>query len=110
MTIPQQTPTNSGIQEMTRLVIPLPKDVYLFLQSRGLPRELLTEEARRALAVRLFQTKALSLGRSAKVAGLGIWDFIDLLGERGIPVVDYGDEELATEFETVNELAGELGP
>jgi len=113
MAIPQQKLTNKGItrgsQKATRLEIPLPEDVYLVLQSRGFPREVLTAEARRALAARLFQTKALSLGRSAKVADLGIWDFIDLLGERGIPVVDYSDEELAAEFEAVDELAGELG-
>ena len=97
-------------QKGMRLEIPLPEDVYLSLQSRGFPRDVLTAEAQCALAVRLFQTKTLSLGRAAKAAGLGLWDFIDLLGERGIPVVDYGEEELAAEFEAVNELARELEP
>lgn len=82
----------------------LPEDVYQTLQARGVFRENLSREARRLLAMRFYQERALSLGQAARLADLGRWEFIELLSDNGIPVVDYTPEELEAEFEAVAHL------
>lgn len=52
----------------------------------------------RALALRLFEDRHLSLTQAAKVAGMIPEDFIALLGEAGVPAVDHSPEELEEEF------------
>lgn len=51
-----------------------------------------------ALAVNLFTSKALSLGMAARVARMARLDFAELLGELGVPVVDYDASELVDEL------------
>ena len=87
----------------------VPEDVYLVLLSHGLSQEALAAEARELLGMKLYATKVLSLGKAARLAGLSRWDFIDLLGENDIPVIDYSDEELDLEFESLVTLEEELG-
>ena len=87
----------------------VPEDVYLTLRARGLFREALAEESRRLLAIRYFQDRVLSLGKAARLAGLTRWQFIELLSDSGVAVIDYSDEELETEFGAVDEIAAELG-
>lgn len=55
-----------------------------------------------------YQDRVLSLGQAAKLAGLGRWEFIDLLSENHQPVIDYGHDELQSEFAAVEQLAAEL--
>lgn len=66
------------------LTIPLPLDA-------GLPEALLE------LAVALYESDQVSLGRAAEVAGLPYSQMIDALGRRGLPVVRYGIEDLDRE-------------
>lgn len=54
----------------------------------------------RALALRLFAGRHLTLAQAAKVAGLSLDGFIDLLGALGVTAVDYPPEELADELDT----------
>ena len=51
----------------------------------------------RALALRLFEQRLLTLTQAARVAGTPPEDFIALLGEAGIPAVDYPPDELDDE-------------
>lgn len=51
-----------------------------------------------AVAARLYENEAVSLGRAAKIAGLSISEFIDRLGALKIPVVRYSAEELEREL------------
>lgn len=53
----------------------------------------------RALALVLVEAGHLSIARAAKVAGLVLEEFIELLGEHGIPAVDYPKAELAEELQ-----------
>ena len=48
-----------------------------------------------ALAVKLFDEEALSLGKAAKLAGVSQSEFINHLGALKIPLARYGAEELA---------------
>ncbi len=70
-----------------------------------IPREILhatrmtPEEMKRELAVALFQLGKLSFGKAREMAGMTVWAFQQLLGNRGIAVhyevADY-EEDLAT--------------
>ncbi|MBK6787556.1 MAG: UPF0175 family protein [Betaproteobacteria bacterium] len=65
-----------------------------------------TPEALLELAVALYESDQISLGRAAEVAGLPYSSMIDELGRRGIPAVRYSVEDLDRELEHVSSLAG----
>ncbi|HEX4495239.1 MAG TPA: UPF0175 family protein [Thermoanaerobaculia bacterium] len=52
----------------------------------------------RAMALNLFESGQATLSQSARVAGLPIVDFLELLSSAGIPAVDYPPEELEQEL------------
>ena len=54
------------------------------------------------LAESLYRTGAISLGKSAKLAGLSIAEFSEYLSRLGIAVVDYPAEELESELDYFN--------
>jgi antitoxin (DNA-binding transcriptional repressor) of toxin-antitoxin stability system len=62
-------------------------------------QRLLDQGVHRALALRLFEGWQLTLAQAAKVAGLSLDAFIDLLGSLGLAAVDYPPEELAGELD-----------
>ena len=82
----------------------LPQDIYLTLQASGLFREALARKSQHLLAIYCYQQRLLSLGKAARLAELNRWDFIDLLAEHNIPVINYSDDELAAEFAAVEQL------
>jgi predicted HTH domain antitoxin len=51
----------------------------------------------RALALHLFEAGLVTLARGAKLAGLSIEDFIELLGATGVDAVRYSPDELEAE-------------
>lgn len=61
-------------------------------------RRLLDLGVHRALALRLFEGRQLTLAQAAKVAGLSLDGFIDLLGSLALVAVDYPAEDLAAEL------------
>ncbi|MCX7839988.1 MAG: UPF0175 family protein [Anaerolineae bacterium] len=95
--------------QMIVVETPVPEDIYLTLRARGLFREELVNQSRRLLALRFYQDRVLSLGKAARLAGLNRWEFIDLLADNGIAVIDYSDDELAHEVTAVETLNRELG-
>lgn len=60
---------------------------------------LLRHGVHRALALHLFESGRMTLAQAAKVAGLSIEEFVALLGEAGIPAVDYAPDELKEELD-----------
>lgn len=87
---------------------PMPEDVYRVLQTHGIFRENLVEQAQRLLAMRFYRERVLSLGKAARLAGLDRWAFIEYLSENQTPVLDFDDEELQAEFAAVEEIQAEL--
>lgn len=68
-------------------------------------QELLQEQ----VVLRLFEQGDISSGYAAELLGITKFDFIELLGKRGIPVFNYGSkEELEQEFQTVQDLRQQL--
>jgi predicted HTH domain antitoxin len=60
---------------------------------------LLDQGVHRALALSLFEQRQVTLAQAAKVAGLSLDAFIDLLAPLGLAAVDYPAEELADELD-----------
>jgi len=54
----------------------------------SLSEHLLAHGVNRALALHLFEAHQVSLAQAAKISNLSLEDFIDLLGQAGIPAVD----------------------
>lgn len=61
------------------------------------------EELRLELAVHLFQTGRLSFGKAREMAGLAVWEFLQLLGSRGIPL-HYGPDDYEADLRTLEDL------
>ena len=67
-----------------------------------IPREIIqsarltTQDLKRELALLLFQQNKISFGKAKELAGLNVWTFQQLLGERGInihyDVDDFNDD------------------
>ena len=63
-----------------------------------LPIDVTEDEARLALAVRLYEKGRISLGRAAMIAGFSKRAFVDVLGREGVAICNYTVEDLAEEF------------
>jgi antitoxin (DNA-binding transcriptional repressor) of toxin-antitoxin stability system len=57
-------------------------------------RQLLDLGVHRALALKLYEGRNLTMAQAAKVAGMPLDEFIDLLGTVGLAAVDYPPDEL----------------
>jgi len=54
-------------------------------------------------ALKLYQNRKISLGKAAELSALSIWEFLEHLSQRKIPL-DYDLEDLKSDLETVKEL------
>ena len=90
---------------MATLTIELPQELESTLRAAGYTPERLSEETRRSLAIALFARKVLSLEQAARLSDMSQWEFIPFLGEHGIPVADYDQEEVKRETETAQWLS-----
>lgn len=89
-------------------IIDLPDDLYRSLSAFGLTKEKIAAESRKLLAVKLFKEKLLSFGKAAALSGLNKWEFVDLLGESGVSVIDYDRDELKREIKTAERFSKRL--
>lgn len=62
-----------------------------------------SDDLRPALARALYEAGVVSLGRAARIAGMHYGDFINLLGNWGVPVIRYSDDDLLGELEMVKQ-------
>jgi prevent-host-death family protein len=60
---------------------------------------LLADGVHRSLAVHLFEAGQATLAQAARLAGLPVERFLEVLSEAGVPAVSYLREELAAEVE-----------
>lgn len=61
-------------------------------------------QIRATLAIHLFIVGEISLGRAADLAGERRADFVSLLKELGVPVVQYGKEQYEQDLESIQAL------
>jgi len=62
-----------------------------------LPPQVSAEEARVLLAMKLYETGRLSLGKAAEFSGYSKRTFMEMLGKAGVAVFDHPADELADE-------------
>jgi predicted HTH domain antitoxin len=78
----------------------LPEAVILHLNPGQTPAE---ADLRLALAAALFKAGTLSMGRAARVAGVGVAGLVTHLSRLGIPVVQGDRAQAASDLETLDE-------
>jgi len=76
--------------------IQYPKNLPDVLQ---VTRQAFEDEARMAMAVKLFELKRLSSGMAAALAGCSRTDFLLNLHRFNVPMIDLEEEELLTDME-----------
>lgn len=89
-------------------IIDLPDHLYRTLSAHGLSKEVISREARKLMALKCYKERILSLGKSAEFSGLSLWNFIEFLGENGVAVVDYDDEQLKYELCSIEQIGKAL--
>lgn len=63
--------------------------------------QLLNLGVNKSLAFHLFEKKIVTLSQAAKIAGLSIDEFLDILKGTDIDVVDYPENEVDTDLENI---------
>ena len=64
----------------------------------GRTREQFEQEARWAMAVKLFELQRLSSGMAAALLGVDRVTFLLKLGDYGVPMIDISEEELLSDM------------
>jgi predicted HTH domain antitoxin len=77
------------------LTIPYPET---FPDALGHTREQFEQEAKWAMAVKLFELKRLSSGMAAAIVGVDRVAFLLKLGEYGVPLIDLTEAELLSDL------------
>ncbi|MBD3231024.1 MAG: hypothetical protein GF329_22785 [Candidatus Lokiarchaeota archaeon] len=54
-------------------------------------------------ALKLYQNKKISLGKAAEICSLSIWEFLDKLAEKKIPL-NYDVDDLLDDIKTIEDL------
>ncbi|MDT8391574.1 MAG: UPF0175 family protein [Lentisphaeria bacterium] len=81
---------------MNQLSIQYPGELPDVLQES---KEEFENEARMAMAVKLFERKRISSGIAASMAGFDRVSFLLKLAEYGVPMIDLSEEELAQDID-----------
>jgi prevent-host-death family protein len=63
--------------------------------------QLLNLGVNKSLALHLFEKKIVTLSQAAKISGLSIDEFLDILKGTDIDVVDYPENEVDTDLENI---------
>jgi predicted HTH domain antitoxin len=84
-----------------KLTFDVPVDILAALK---IGTQALETDMRRTLAVRYYKNKRLSLGKSAKLAGMNRLDFMDYLATEGSVVFDHDEGDLQEELKGMNTL------
>lgn len=64
-----------------------------------LPSHVPEEEARLLLSIKLYESKRISLGKAAELAGYSKRSFMDLLSQKGISVINISPDALDRELD-----------
>lgn len=70
----------------------------IWLDALQVTQDSFEEEAKMAMAVKLFETKRLSSGMAAKLAGIPRILFLLKLHQYGVPMMDLDEEECAEDI------------
>ncbi len=86
----------------TTIEIKVPDSI---LQVLGIDRKNLSKLLKLELATHYFEKGKLSFGQAREMAEVSVYDFIDFLRQRGIPL-HYDLAELEDDLQTIERLSG----
>ena len=86
---------------MRTVSIPISDEVFYVLKKDVINIQF---DMMKSLAMQYCKERQLSLGLSAKMAGMTKNDFVELLGRNNIDIYQYTDEELQEEFDLVDRI------
>jgi len=86
------------------VVIIVPGDI---VDNLRIPPEEASERLRIELALRLYEKGIATLGQARRIAGLSLWEFLDLVEKEGIPR-HYGDAEALEDLEMVKQIESRI--
>lgn len=92
---------------MVDVAVDVPGELLDQLGSSSLGTLEASRRVRVALAIHLFLTQAVSIGRAAELADCGLVEFHHLLRSLNLPTVFYGPEEYAQDMETIEAMEQE---
>jgi predicted HTH domain antitoxin len=61
------------------------------------------------IVLELYRQHEISVGRAAELLHMPLADFMKYSSDRGIPLVDMTEEEIARELETIRQFASRRG-
>jgi len=64
----------------------------------------LGHELAKALALMAYGTNKISLGKAAEIAGISLWEMMELLRTMGLPVYQYDDEDWEVEQKAIDRI------
>jgi len=56
------------------------------------------------MALKLYHKSLISLGKAAEIAGLSLWEMMELMARKGVPI-RYGPEDLEEDLRTLEEAS-----
>jgi len=77
-----------------QIAIELPNDFMAFQEQKKVE-----EEMRLSYALRLYKASKITLSKAAELAGIDLYDFMNICKNEQIPVIDINKEELLEELE-----------
>jgi predicted HTH domain antitoxin len=87
--------------ETLSLQVNLPSDLLSLL--RLSPQEM-EQEVQHWVALELFRMRKISAGKAAQVAGMTLYDFMDLTRQHNVAWIEYTDNELEAELHQATAL------
>jgi len=86
---------------MRTIVMPITDEIFYVLK-KDIAN--IQSDMMKSLAMQYFKERQLSLGLSAKMAGMAKNDFVELLGRNSIDMYQYTNEELQEEFDLIDKI------
>jgi predicted HTH domain antitoxin len=85
---------------MTQVTIPIPDNI---LTSLNMDAGEITLSMRKEFALKNFREGRLTLVQAADFCAMDIYDFISTASRAGVPIIDYGIEEVDRELALLND-------
>ena len=85
---------------MEMLSVKVPADIARIVRAKDL-----SKAVRELIALELYREGLISLGKAAEIAGLSLWEMMELMARKGVPI-RYGPEDLEEDLRSLEEASG----
>ena len=87
--------------EMLSVQVNLPSDLLSLLR---ISQQDLQQEIQHWVALELFRIRKISAGKAAQIAGMSLYEFMNLTRRHDVAWIDYTDDELESELHEAETL------